>query len=179
MKTFAHFLAAVLVASIVFLSAQAAPTNSSTPIRLNIKLFGGWRQAANTGYTASDTNNGNAATFYRGQRDNSLTIYWSESQSPVKISPDDLKDTAVRFGGPTNDSNVLLNSSGGLCAFGSVGTAIFHSAAWPRIRIWIVTNERYYSIEGVYTCSKAPDPTEVREVQNMMSTVTVGPESPK
>ena len=155
-----------------------------TPLRLKVKLPDGWRQATNTGHFASDTNFGNSAKFYRGQSDNALYIYWSESDGLIKVSTDELKDEIVRFGlwnysNDLSNSNELLNSSGGLCAFGSYGTAIFHSAACPRSQIWLITDERYYSIEGIYRCSKEPDPAEVREVQDMMSTVTVGPESPK
>lgn len=155
-----------------------------TPLRLKIKLPDGWRQATNTGYFPSDTNFGNQANFYRVQSDNTLMINWSESYGLVETSTDDLKDALVRHGlwnysNDLSNSNVLLNSSGGLCPFGIYGTATFHSAARPRSQYWLITNERHYSIEGIYICSKEPDPAEVREVQDMMSAVAVGPESPK
>jgi hypothetical protein len=154
------------------------------PLRLNIQLPDGWRQVTNTGYADSDINGGNFAVFQSGRSDDALTINWSESNGPIKSSPDELKDAVVRFGlrnpsGNLSNSNELLNASSGSCSLGSYGTAIFRSAAFPRSQIWLMTDEKYYSIEGIYKCSKEPDPAEVREVQNMMSTVMVGPEGPK
>jgi hypothetical protein len=155
-------------------SASAAPTNLTTQvadIRLKIKLFDGWRQA--------DSTNG-PSTFYRGQSDSPLQISWARyrGQKPLrKVSTDELKTTAVRFG-QKNGFGELVDSSGGSCAFGSFGTAIFHSATHPRIQVWFVTDETDY-ILGTYICSKEPDPTEVREVQDIMNMVTLSPEIQK
>jgi hypothetical protein len=155
-----------------------------TPLRLKIKLPDSWRQASNDASFPSNINSGNSAKFYRGQSDNALYVYWSESYGLVKASTNDLKDSLVRHGlwNYTNvraNSNELLNASCGLCAFGIYGTAAFHSAALPRSQYWLITDEKYYSIEGIYNCEKEPDPAEVREVQEIMNTVAVAPESPK
>jgi hypothetical protein len=171
-KTFTHFLAAILLA--VFISASAAPTNSITQVpnvRLKIKLFDGWRQADNT--------NG-PSTFYHGQSDSPLQISWGHyrGQKPLpKYSTDVLKTAAIRYG-QKNGFGELVDSSGGSCAFGSFGTAIFHSATHPRIQVWFAIDEKD-CIFGTFICSKEPDPAEVREAQDIMSLVTLGPEIPK
>ena len=170
-KTIAHLLALMVFASILHMPAQAAPTNSVTHMRLKIHLFDGWRQATNTNGPAS---------FYRGRSDNPLQISWAEyrGQKPLRsVSTQELQDTAVRFG-RQNRFGELVESSGGSCAFGSFGTAIFHSAAHARIQVWFVTDGRDH-ILGTYVCSKDPDPAEVREVQQIMSTVTLAPERQK
>lgn len=140
-------------------------------MRLKIQLLDGWRQATST--------NG-PATFYRGQSDSPLQISWAEyrGQKPLRsVSTDQLEDTAVRFG-QQQGFGELVESSGGSCAFGSFGTATFHSTAHPRIQVWFVTDGRDH-ILGTHICSKDPDPAEVREVQEIMSRVTLAPESPK
>ena len=136
-------------------------------MRLKIKLLDGWRQATNTA---------GPATFYRGQSDSPLQISWAEyrGQKPLRqVSTNELKDTAVRFG-QKNGFGELVDSSGGSCAFGSFGSAIFRSATHPRIQVWFITDERDY-ILGTYICSKEPAPAEIREVQDIMSLVTLGP----
>jgi len=136
-------------------------------MRLKIKLFDGWRQA---------TNADGAATFFRGQSDSRLQISWAEyrGQKPLrKVTTDELKDTAVKFG-QKNGFGELVDSSGGSCEFGSFGTAIFRSPTHRRIQVWFITNEQDY-ILGTYICSKEPAPAEIREVQEVMSLVTLGP----
>jgi len=158
-------------ASILHMLAEAAPTNSVTHMRLTIKLFDAWRQAPSTNGPAS---------FYRGRSDNPLQVSWAEyrGQKPLRsVSTQELQDTAVRFG-QQNGFGELVESSGGSCAFGSFGTATFHSAAHPRIQVWFVTDGRDH-ILGTHICSKDPDPAEVREVQQIMSTVTLARESQK
>ncbi len=166
-RTFAYFFVAVLLVSIVSASAQGTSTNSSIPMRLKIKLFDGWQQT---------TNADGPATFYRSHSDSPLQISWAEylGQKPLrKVSTDELKNTAVRFG-QKNGFGDLVDSSGGSCAFCSFGTAIFRSATHPRIQVWFVTDEHDY-ILGTHICSKEPAPIEIREVQDIMSLVTLGP----
>jgi hypothetical protein len=170
-KAIVHLLRLIVLVSILQMPAEAAPTNSVTHMRLKIKLYDGWRQATNT--------NG-PATFYRGQSDNPLQVSWAEyrGQKPLRsVSTDELKDAAMRFGCQQGFGE-LTESSGGPCEFGSYGTAIFHSTTHPRIQVWFVTDGRDH-ILATHICSKAADPAEVREVQEIIARVTLASEGSK
>jgi hypothetical protein len=71
-----------------------------------------------------------------------------------------------------------VESDGGVCTFGSFGTAVFRSAKHPRIQVWFVTDGTDY-ILATYICSKEPDSVEVQETKNIVSLVTLGFENPK
>jgi hypothetical protein len=173
-KACARFIAAVLLAGVVSVLAQVAQTSSFTfvnQMRLKIKLFDGWRQA---------TNAEGPTTFYRGRSDSPLQISWAEyrgKKSLGKASPEMLRDMAVNFGRMSGFGH-LADSSGGSCAFGNFGGAIFHSATHPRSQVWIITDDTNY-ILATFICSKEPDPAELQEVEDIVSMVTLGPENPK
>ena len=139
-------------------------------MRLKIKLFTGWAEQATT--------NG-PATFYRQQGNNPLQVSWAEyrGKKPLDdVNTDKLKETATTFG-QKNNFGELVESSGGKCAFGKFGTAVFHSEKHARIQVWFITDGTDYML-ATHICSKEPDAVEVRETKEIVSMLTLGPEKP-
>ncbi|MFO1514798.1 MAG: hypothetical protein U1F83_18115 [Verrucomicrobiota bacterium] len=170
---FGFALIAILFFGIATMHAQNAEPRSLTNrpnLRLKIKLLTGW---------AEHTTTNGPATFYRQQSNNPLQVSWAEyrGKKPLEeVSSEKLKETATTFG-QKNGFGKLVESSGGKCVFGKCGTAIFRSEKHARIQVWFITDGTDY-ILATHICSTEPDPTEVGEVKEIVSMLTLGPEKP-
>lgn len=152
--------------------ALAENTNSlkhSSEMRLKIKLLDGWTEQ-------KDTNG--PATFYRKHGQNPLQVSWAEyhgKQPLKKLSQEELKDFATKFG-QKNGFGELVESSSGTFAFGDFGTAVFRATKHPRIQVWIIANGSN-NILATHICSNEPDKDEVKETKEIVSTLTLGSEN--
>lgn len=176
MKKFSRFGITVLAVFSLGIAASLAETakiesfTNRPSMRLKIKLFTGWTQ---------DKSTNSPATFYRRQSQNPLQVSWAEyrGKKPLeKISTDKLKETATTFGQKQGFGNVV-ESSGGACTFGSFGTAVFRSKTHPRIQVWFITDGTDY-ILATHICASEPDAAEVRETQEIVRMLRLGPEEP-
>ena len=72
----------------------------------------------------------------------------------------------------------LSRPSRGAYDLGSYGSAVFRSAAYPRIQFWYLSNGRDFVL-ATHVCTVEPEATEVAEAQQIvgmlgLSTGTVG-----
>jgi hypothetical protein len=159
------------MASVLAEDTKIETSEQTSNMRLKVKLFTGWVEIKSTN---------TAATFHRNQSENLLQFSWAEyrGKQPLrKVSTDELKQTATKFG-QKNGFGEFVESDGGSCTFGNFGTAVFRSATHPRIQVWFVTDGTDY-ILATYICSKEPDQVEVQETKDIVSMATLGSENPK
>jgi hypothetical protein len=98
-------------------------------------------------------------------------VSWAEYTSGEIPDPstDDLVEMSRHLGEEQNLGE-LVESSGSVCDFGKFGTAIFRSPD-QRIQIWHLSNGRDF-ITVTHIAPPNPDPEEVREVQEIVRTLT-------
>jgi hypothetical protein len=70
----------------------------------------------------------------------------------------------------------LVESYGGACALGTLGTAIFHTDDFPRFQVWFLSNGQDF-ILATYICDQEPEPAEVAEAQAIVENATLSPRS--
>lgn len=140
-------------------------------MRLQIKLPPTWAQ---------QNNPDGPATFCResSSTPGPLQVSWAEySRGPIpNPSAADLKKMAKDFG-KQHGLGDLIESLSNCCIFGTLGTAVFHSALHPRIQVWHLSNWRDF-IMVTHICPKEPDPVEVRDAQEIVRTLTLGKPKP-
>ena len=137
-------------------------------MRLKIQLFDNWSPRADLPGTAAFSRQGSAGTFQ---------VSWAEHRAdkPLRAFDDDgVRQFAINQG---KDFGELVDSSGGACCFGVFGTAVFRSENYPRTQIWILTNGRDH-ILATHICNEVPAPGEVAEVEQIASSLALGPEQP-
>jgi hypothetical protein len=158
-----------VLSTVTITSAEDANSLDQTSnMRLKIKLLSDWPEQKSA--------NG-PATFCRKQSENLLQVSWAEyrGKNPLKkVSNDELKDTAIKFG-QKNGFGDVVESSSETCTFGNFGTAVFRSAKYPRIQVWFITNGNNY-ILATHICSKEPDANEILETREIVCTLTLEPE---
>jgi hypothetical protein len=135
-------------------------------MRLKIELPNTWSQHENP--------NG-PATFCRSGSANSLQVSWAEYRggNPLpQISSESLKQMAIDFGQKQN-LGAPLDSSGGVCKFGSFGTATFRSEKFPLVQIWFLCNGQDH-IMATYICDVAPEASELEETQEIAIGLALG-----
>lgn len=136
-------------------------------MRLKIELFRNWSQQNNP--------NG-PATFVRQGSTNAFQVSWAEYRGDKPLNTGGEEGTrqfAVNFGKKFGE---LVESSSGTCRFGIFGTA-FRSATYPRIQVWILTNNRDH-ILATHICSAYLSADEIAEVQKIAASLALGPDLP-
>jgi hypothetical protein len=135
-------------------------------MRLKIALPRGWSEHDNPG---------GPLTYYRTSSVTSgaLQISCAEYTGGELPNPsgEKLQRMAEEFGEECK-SGELLESSNSPCAFGLLGTAIFHSVQHPRIQNWFLSNGKDF-IMVTHICTTPPEPTEVREAQEIVRTLVL------
>ncbi|MFO1514800.1 MAG: hypothetical protein U1F83_18125 [Verrucomicrobiota bacterium] len=109
-------------------------------------------------------------------KDNAYLEDMLEAAKAIQRFTTGVSREATTFG-QKNGFGKLVESSGGKCVFGKCGTAIFRSEKHARIQVWFITDGTDY-ILATHICSTEPDPTEVGEVKEIVSMLTLGPEKP-
>ena len=71
----------------------------------------------------------------------------------------------------------LIESSGAACEFGRLGTAVFRSEE-HRIQIWFLSDGKDI-ITVTHIAPPEPDPDEVRDVRQIVQTLTLAESKPK
>jgi hypothetical protein len=140
-------------------------------MRLKIELFQNWKQQQNL--------NG-PATFRRQGSTSAFQVSWAEyrgKQQLQKVGVDELLQMVISFG-QEQKSGDLVESWGGSCRFGIFGTAVFRSKKFPYHQFWFVTDGIDY-IMATHICDREPEPGEVSEVQQIASSLALGPEKPE
>jgi hypothetical protein len=136
-------------------------------MRLRIQLPTTWAQQANPEGPATFCRTGSTAAFQ---------VSWAEYHGGKlpDVTADKLKAMAANFGEKQGFGS-LIESSSGACRFGTFGTAVFHSAERPRIQIWFISDGRDH-IMATHICDREPGATEVVEVQQIASSLALGPD---
>ncbi len=140
--------------------------------RLQIKLPNGWSDC-------SEDNDG-TPTYIRELSDDPgpLQVSWAE-YTGGKI-PDPSTDDLIQMSrelGESQSFGELVESNGGACDFGRLGTAVFRSPE-QRIQIWHLSNGRDF-ITVTHIGPREPDPEEIREAQEIARTLTLSEGKPK
>jgi hypothetical protein len=138
-------------------------------MRLKIELPRTWAQ--------QDNPNG-PATFRRQGSTSAFQVSWAEYRDGKlpDVTLDKLKGMATGFG-QKQGFGEMSESSSGACRFGTFGTAVFRSAEHPRIQIWFISDGRDH-IMATHICDREPETSEVAEVQQIASSLALGPELP-
>ena len=137
-------------------------------MRLKIQLCNDWSPRSDLPGPAAFSRQGSTGTFQ---------VSWAEYRADKPLRPLDnegIRQFAVNHGVEFGE---LVDSSSGACGFGIFGTAVFRSEKFPRTQIWILTNGRDH-ILATHICSEVPAPAEVAEVQQIASSLALGPEQP-
>ena len=144
-------------------------TPSHYDMRLKIQLPPLWAQF--------DNPNG-PATFCREASTNAFQVSWAEYKGgkPPDVTTVKLQELATDFG-PKNGFDELLESSVGKCRFGQFGTAVFRSAAYPRVQIWFISDGRDH-IMATHICDREPAANEVVEANQIADSLALGPDQP-
>jgi hypothetical protein len=140
-------------------------------MRLKIELFQNWKQQENS--------NG-PATFRRQGTSGAFQVSWAEyrGKKPLhRVGVDELRQMVTSFG-QDQKSGELVDSWSGSCRFGIFGTAVFRSEENPYHQFWFVTDGTDY-IMATHICDREPEPSEVSEVQQIASSLALGPEQPE
>jgi hypothetical protein len=136
-------------------------------MRLKVKLLPGWKQHDNPD---------GPATYYRSSSHSpgALQISWLEYKGGKLPNPsiDDVKRSAREFG-ENHKFGKLIDSTGGTCDFGSLGSAVFSSAEHPRIQNWFLSNGKDF-IMVTHICTVEADAIEVQEAQAIVRMLTLG-----
>jgi hypothetical protein len=66
----------------------------------------------------------------------------------------------------------LVESHGGTCALGKLGTAVFRTDDFPRFQVWFLSNGKDF-ILATYICDQEPDEAEVAEAQAIVENATL------
>jgi len=138
-------------------------------MRLKIDLFTNWAQRKQEG----------PMTFHRQGSTNAFQVSWAEyrgKQPLPKMALDKLKEFAIDFG-RKNSFGEPVESSSGTCRFGNFGTAVFSSDRHPGTQVLIVTAVSDH-ILATHICDRPPEPDEIAEVQQIASSLALGPEQP-
>ncbi len=138
-------------------------------MRLKIQLPTTWTQQNNTD---------GPATFCREASTSAFQVSWAEYRGGKlpDVTTDKLKEMATGFGEKKEFGEMLESSVGG-CKFGSFGTAVFRSIEHPRIQIWFISDGRDH-IMATHICDREPEASEVAEVQQIASSLALGPDQP-
>lgn len=140
--------------------------------RLQIKLPSGWSDCS--------ADNDGAPTYIRELSDEAgpLQVSWAEYTSGEIPDPstDDLIQMSRELG-QSQGFGGLIESSGGTCDFGRLGTAVFRSSD-QRVQIWHLSNGRDF-ITVTHIGPRHPDSDELREAQEIVRTITLGEGKPK
>jgi hypothetical protein len=138
-------------------------------MRLKIELFTNWWQ---------EDNPEGPVTFRRQQSTCAFQVSWAEYRGKKPLpepTTDKMRRMALEFGQKSYGS--AIESYGGSCRFGTFGTAVFRTSEHPRIQIWITTNGHDH-ILATHICDREPGADEISEVQQIASSLALGPEIP-
>ena len=163
-------VAGLLLAVVAGIATFLRGDTDSHTMRLKIELPTTWAQ--------EDNPNG-PATFCRHASTNAFQVSWAEyrgGKALPEITAESLKQMATDFG-KKNGFGQMAESSGGACRFGSFGTAVFRSAEKARIQVWFISDGRNH-IMATHICDREPESSEVVEVQQIASSLALGPEQP-
>jgi hypothetical protein len=72
------------------------------------------------------------------------------------------------------DSAQLIGTASGECVFGKFGAAIFRESEFPRCQVWHLSDGRDF-IFVTYICEREPDDYEMRDVEEIVRRLTLGP----
>ena len=138
-------------------------------MRLKIQLSTTWEQQSNP--------NG-PATFCRRGSSSALQVSWAEYSGGKlpEVTTEKLVEMATSFG-QKQGFGEMQESASGNCRFGTFGTAVFHSAKYPRIQIWFISDGRDH-IMATHICDREPEASEIVEVQQIASSLALGSEEP-
>jgi hypothetical protein len=139
-------------------------------MRLKIELPATWTQVDGPDRPAS---------FCRDNGSGTIQVSWAEyrgGELPTDITAESLKDMAETFG-HSNGFGELAESSVGNCPYGMFGTGVFHSAEYPRIQVWFISNGRDH-IMATHICSAPPEESEIADAQQIAASLALGPERP-
>jgi len=106
-----------------------------------------------------------------------LQVSMMEYKSGVVPNPseDDLRRMSIELGGQRFGE--LIESWSGECEWGRMGTAVFRSGEWPRTQMWHLSNGKdLVLVTHIFPCE--PDLEEVREAQEIVRWITLGPNKP-
>jgi hypothetical protein len=136
-------------------------------MRLKIQLPTTWAQQPNL--------NG-PPTFRRRGSSNAFQVSWAEYRGGElpDVSTAKLMELAKGFG-QQKGLDQLLESSNGQCGFGSFGTAVFRSTKFARVQIWFISDGRAV-VMATHICGREPETDEITEVQQIASTIALGPD---
>jgi hypothetical protein len=141
--------------------------------RLQIKLPKGW-------VDYSKENPDGPPTYLRdlSEEPGPLQISWAEYKGGAvpNPSPEDLQQMSRQMGEQSGYGR-LVESASGSCDFGRMGTATYLSTD-QRVQLWHLSNGRDF-IMVTHIGPESPDPDEVREVQEIVRTLTLGEGKPK
>jgi len=135
-------------------------------MRLKIQLPRIWAQQSNP--------NG-PVTFCREGSSSAFQVSWAEYRggAPLDVTANTLVEMAKSLGQEQGFGDVL-ESANGDCKFGTFGTAVFRAEGHPRIQIWFISNGRDH-IMATHTCDRDPGASEIAEVEQIASSLTLGP----
>jgi hypothetical protein len=127
--------------------------------RVAVRLLPNWASADNPGGPATFVRTG---TQDAGALQVSLLAEYTGGKPP-QPTPDDLVKLA-RGHGERQDAGKLVETKSGPCQLGYFGTAVFHSAEFPRIQLWYLSNG-YDFVLATHVCTVEPEDAEVTEAQ--------------
>jgi hypothetical protein len=128
-------------------------------------------------FWAQQSNPDGPATFSRRGSSNAFQVSWAEyrkGELPDPTTADSLQQMATSFG-QKQGFGEMLGSESGDCTFGTFGNAVFRSAEYPRIQVWFISNGRDF-IMATHICDREPEASEIAEVRQIASNLTLGPE---
>lgn len=75
--------------------------------------------------------------------------------------------------GRRHDAGEVVESFGGECELGRLGSVVFRSNKYPRIQFWYLSNG-FDFVLATLVCSKEPEPDELKEAGEIVGRLALG-----